>query len=46
MGDAMFLAAGTLWAGFGIVLRKHRLDPLLATAVISISALLSYVPAY
>lgn len=46
MGDAMFLAAGTLWAGFGIVLRKHRLDPLLATAVISISALLTYVPAY
>ena len=45
-GDAMFLAAGTLWAGFGIVLRKHRLDPLLATAVISISALLTYVPAY
>jgi len=38
IGDAMFLAAGTLWAGFGIVLRKHRLDPLLATAVISISS--------
>lgn len=46
LGDAMFLAAGTLWAGFGIVLRKHRLDPLLATAVISISALLTYVPVY
>ncbi len=46
IGDAMFLAAGTLWAGFGIVLRKHRLDPLLATAVISISALITYVPAY
>ena len=46
IGDAMFLAAGTLWAGFGIVLRKHRLDPLLATAVISISALFTYVPAY
>lgn len=46
IGDAMFLAAGTLWAGFGIVLRKHRLDPLLATAVISISALVTYVPAY
>jgi len=46
VGDAMFLAAGTLWAGFGIVLRKHRLDPLLATAVISINALLTYVPAY
>jgi drug/metabolite transporter (DMT)-like permease len=46
LGDVMFLAAGTLWAGFGIVLRKHWLDPLLATAVISISALLTYVPAY
>jgi drug/metabolite transporter (DMT)-like permease len=46
IGDVMFLVAGTLWAGFGIVLRKHRLDPLLATAIISISALLTYVPAY
>lgn len=46
IGDAMFLAAGTLWASFGIVLRKHRLDPLLATAVISIGALFTYVPAY
>lgn len=46
LGDLMFVAAGTLWAGFGIVLRRHRLDPLLATAVISISALLTYVPAY
>ncbi len=46
MGDVMFLAAGTLWAGFGIVLRKNRLDPLLATAVVSLSALLTYVPAY
>ena len=46
IGDAMFVAAGTLWAGFGIVLRKHRLEPLLATAIISISALLTYVPAY
>lgn len=44
--DVMFLAAGTLWAGFGIVLRKHRLDPLLATAVASMSALLTYVPVY
>jgi drug/metabolite transporter (DMT)-like permease len=46
LGDAMFVAAGTLWAGFGIVLRKHRLDPLLATAVVSLSALLTYVPVY
>jgi drug/metabolite transporter (DMT)-like permease len=45
-GDAMFVAAGLLWAGFGILLRQHRLDPLLATAVVSVSALLTYVPAY
>jgi drug/metabolite transporter (DMT)-like permease len=46
LGDAMFVAAGTLWAGFGIVLRKHKLDPLLATAVVSFSALVTYVPLY
>ncbi len=46
LGDAMFLAAGTLWAGFGIVLRKNKLDPLLATAVVSFSALVTYVPVY
>lgn len=46
LGDAMFLLAGTLWAGFGIVLRRHRLDPLLATAVIAVSALLTYVPVW
>ncbi len=46
LGDAMFIVAGSLWAGFGILLRKHRLNPLLATAVISFSALVTYVPAY
>ncbi len=46
LGDAMFIAAGTLWAGFGILLRKYRLDPLLATAVVSFSALVTYVPVY
>jgi drug/metabolite transporter (DMT)-like permease len=46
LGDALFIAAGTLWAGFGIVMRKQRLDPLLATAVISFAALVTYVPAY
>ncbi len=46
LGDAMFVAAGTLWAGFGILLRRHRLDPLLATAVVSASALFTYVPTY
>jgi len=45
-GDAMFILAGTLWAGFGILLRKHRLDPVLATAVIAVSALITFVPVY
>ncbi len=46
MGDAMFIAAGILWASFGIILRRYKLDPLLATAVISFSALITYVPGY
>jgi drug/metabolite transporter (DMT)-like permease len=46
LGDAMFIAAGGLWAGFGILLRQQRLDPLLATAVVSFSALVTYVPVY
>ena len=46
LGDAMFIAAGSLWAGFGIVMRRERLDPLLATATISFFALMTYVPAY
>ena len=46
LGDAMFIAAGALWAGFGVLLRKHRLDPLLATSVIAFSALATYVPIY
>jgi drug/metabolite transporter (DMT)-like permease len=46
LGDAMFVLAGTLWAGFGVLLRKHRLDPVLATAVIAFSALVTFVPVY
>ncbi|MBC8057491.1 MAG: DMT family transporter [Rhizobiales bacterium] len=46
LGDALFIAAGTLWAGFGIVMRKNKLDPLLSTATISFAALVTYVPAY
>lgn len=46
LGDAMFVLAGSMWAGFGIVMRKQRLDPLQSTAVISGFALVTYVPAY
>ncbi|MBX9684549.1 MAG: DMT family transporter [Hyphomicrobium sp.] len=46
IGDALFVCAGTMWAGFGLVLRRHKLDPLLATAVVSFFALFTYVPIY
>jgi drug/metabolite transporter (DMT)-like permease len=46
VGDALFIVAGTLWAGFGIVMRKNQLNPLTATSVISFSALVTYVPIY
>jgi drug/metabolite transporter (DMT)-like permease len=46
LGDLLFIAAGTMWAGFGILLRKHKLNPMLATAVISFAALITYVPVY
>lgn len=46
VGDALFIVAGTLWAGIGIVMRKNRLDALQATAVISFAALCTYVPLY
>jgi drug/metabolite transporter (DMT)-like permease len=45
-GDALFVAAGAMWAGFGVLLRKHRLSPVTATALISASALVLYVPMY
>ncbi|OYU44761.1 MAG: hypothetical protein CFE44_11170 [Burkholderiales bacterium PBB4] len=46
VGDTLFIAAGTLWAGFGIVMRKNGLNPLTATSVISFFALITYVPSY
>lgn len=46
VGDALFIAAGSLWAGFGIVMRRNQLNPLTATSAISFVALLTYVPVY
>lgn len=45
-GDALFVTAGTLWAGFGMVMRTKRLNPMVATSVISFAALVTYVPTY
>jgi drug/metabolite transporter (DMT)-like permease len=46
LGDALFILAGTAWAGFGILLRKHQLRPLHATGAIAVFALFTYVPVY
>src|SRR5207245_4965339 len=46
IGDMLFIAAGSLWAGFGVVMRRFRLDPMLATTVAGVFGLAVYVPFY
>lgn len=46
IGDVLFIAAGSLWAGFGVVMRKFRLDPVLATTAAGVFGLVTYVPFY
>jgi drug/metabolite transporter (DMT)-like permease len=46
IGDALFVAAGFLWACYTIAMRKARLDGLHAAAIAAVGALLTYVPAY
>jgi drug/metabolite transporter (DMT)-like permease len=44
VGDLHFLAAGLLWAGFTLLLRHWRVDPVGATAAVSIVSALGVVP--
>jgi drug/metabolite transporter (DMT)-like permease len=46
IGDLLFIAAGSLWAGFGVVMRRFRLDPVLATTAAGVFGLATYVPFY
>jgi drug/metabolite transporter (DMT)-like permease len=46
IGDALFIAAGSMWAGFGVVMRKFRLDPILATTAAGVFGLAAYAPFY
>lgn len=45
LGDAMFLAAGLMWAGFTVLSRRWGVAPLEGTAVVSVLSALALLPA-
>lgn len=46
MGELMFLTAGFLWACYTVAMRRSRLDPLHAAALVSTGSLIVYLPVY
>jgi len=46
IGHAMFIAAGLLWAGYTVAMRKARLEGLHAAALAAVGSLIAYVPVY
>ena len=44
LGDLSFMAAGICWAAFGLLLSLWRVNPLRATAVVTVLSFLIYVP--
>ncbi|HJQ60107.1 MAG TPA: DMT family transporter [Vineibacter sp.] len=46
LGHALFLAAGFVWAGYTIFLRRARFDGLHAAAIAAVVSLAFYMPAY
>jgi drug/metabolite transporter (DMT)-like permease len=45
-GHMLFLSAAFLWAGFTVVIRQAKLDPLHATALVSTGSSVIYLPFY
>jgi drug/metabolite transporter (DMT)-like permease len=45
-GDLLFISAGCLWAGYSVLLRRWRIDPLHGAAVISMLSALAVLPMY
>jgi drug/metabolite transporter (DMT)-like permease len=45
-GHILFLSAAFLWAGFTVVMRQAKLDPLHATALVSTGSAIIYLPIY
>ncbi len=46
IGDLMFVTSSMLWAAFTILMRKWRVDPIRATAVVAVLTALVVVPGY
>jgi len=46
LGDTMFALGGALWASYTIGSRVWRVDPLHATAVVSVVSMVLYMPGY
>jgi drug/metabolite transporter (DMT)-like permease len=45
-GDALFLTAALLWAGFTVVMQHARIDPLQAARLVSCGSAMIYLPFY
>lgn len=46
IGDLMFVTSSLLWATFTVLMRKWRIDPMRATAVVAVLTALVVVPGY
>jgi drug/metabolite transporter (DMT)-like permease len=46
VGHVLFLAAGLMWAGYTVAMKRARLDGLHAAAIAAVGSLVVYLPAY
>lgn len=46
VGDAMFAAAGLMWAGFTVLSKRWGINPMASTAAVSVLSALVFVPVY
>ncbi|AHE52429.1 DMT family transporter [Sphingomonas sanxanigenens] len=46
VGDLLFIVAGVMWALFTVLQRRWAIDPMAATAVVSVVSAALYVPVY
>jgi drug/metabolite transporter (DMT)-like permease len=46
VGDAMFLTAAVMWAGYTVLARRYGLDPLHSTAIVAVVSAVLYLPVY